>query len=525
MNRQLYLHDLERGEATPIDGTENSQTPFLSPDGEWLGFWNYPEGKLMKIALSGGAPIPLCETPPFHGASWGADGVIVLGMSEKGIWRVSADGGTPEVLVTVDAQKGELAQSPQILPGGNAVLFTLSTARNWDAALVVAQSLESGERRVVLEGGTDARYVPTGPGGPTGHLVYALRSSLFAVSFDPRELRSGDRPIPILEHVARPIGSTSSGVSHFAFSDSGTLAYIPEGTETPPRLVVVDREGQATPLTEERRMYQQIDLSPDGERLAVAIEERGKSDIWIYDIGLDRFGRLTSDGGRGGLWSPDGEWVAFTSDRDGDIAPYRKRVDADDPAEKLLDRELVQGPTAWSPDGKTIIYQEHHPDTRRDLWALPLDGNGEPRPWLRSPFEELRPDFSPDGQWLTYMSYLTGQFEIYVQPFPGPGKRWQISTDGGLCPLWSPDGREIFFEYEKKWMAVTVATEPEFTALAPRVLFGLPDVSGVRRAAVMPDGERFVMIWPGDEAGELQGRELKVVLNWHQELKRLVPVD
>jgi Tol biopolymer transport system component len=219
--------------------------------------------------------------------------------------------------------------------------------------------------------------------------------------------------------------------------------------------------------------------------------------------------------------------VAFLSDRAGDPDLYRKRADFSGPAERILTREYLQTPMSWSSDSKLLIYQEAHPATGRDIWVLPLEGDGEPRPFLQIPFNDRMPDLSPDGRWMAYYSDESGQSEVYVQPFPGPGRRLQISTDGGRNPVWSPNGRELFYVgYPRMIMAVDVVTEPDFTAGTPRVLFEAPHFVGVGRGYdITPDGQRFVMVRRDEEAASpAGGRQLNVVLNWFEELKRLVPV-
>ena len=243
-NSQLYLRAMDRLEATPIRGTEDAREPFFSPNGQWVGFW--ADGQLKKVSITGGAPVILCEATNPFGASWGTDDTIVFGQGTRGIWKVSANGGTPEVLITVDSTEGKLAHGPQILPGGNAVLFTLAPGQKWDDAQIVVQSLERGERKVLINGGKDARYAPT------GHLVYAREGTLLAVAFDLGQLEVTGGPVPIVEGVMD--ADFRTGAAHFSFSKLGSLVYVPGGGGHQLRsgLVWVDRQGQAVPLIEDQ---------------------------------------------------------------------------------------------------------------------------------------------------------------------------------------------------------------------------------------------------------------------------------
>ena len=247
-NSQLYLREMDQMEAVPVRGTEGGggtfgRSPFFSPDGEWLGFW--AEGKLKKVAISGGAPVTLCDAGNPSGASWTEENTIVYGEGSDGIWQVSANGGEPELLVEVE--ESELAHGPQLLPGGKAILFTLAGSSNWDEARIVAQSLDTGERRVLIEGGSDARYLPT------GHIVYALGPTLFAVPFDVRSLELTGGPVSVLDEVRRARGFT--GAAQFSLSRSGTLLYVPGDAGNVSELVWIEGNGQRAPVTDRRTAY------------------------------------------------------------------------------------------------------------------------------------------------------------------------------------------------------------------------------------------------------------------------------
>jgi Tol biopolymer transport system component len=515
-NRQLFLRNMDQMVATPIRGTEsrvttgNTTTPFFSPDGQWIGFF-LAGRQLKKVSVSGGAPVTLCEAAWPVGASWGADDTILFGQPE-GIMRVSANGGNLDLLV--GTEEGEQVRGPQMLPDGESVLFTIASATGptrWDEAQIVVQLLESGERKILWTGGSDARYVPT------GHLVYALEDVLFAVPFDLANLEVTGGPVPIVEDVMTAAGT---GAAQFSFSDTGSLVYVPEDSEQAPvrTLVWVSRQGAATPLTETRRAYRHPRISPDGERLAVTIQ----GDIWVLELARDTLTRLTFEGGYRPIWTPDGETVTFGSGPSAGtgLNIFSKPVDGSAEAEQLTSSEAI--PSSWSPDGKMLVFRETTGrGSGRNVGVLRLDG--EPEIVLGTEFRELHPVLSPDGRWLAYTSDESGRTEVYVQPFPEPGEKSLVSTEGGSEPMWNPHGGELFYRNGDGMWSVAVSTEPAFRAAKPVLLFEgefeLDPWSS--NYDVAPDGRRFVMIRRGEDADQ----QLNVVLNWFEELKRLVPTD
>ena len=518
-NSRLYLREMDQMDAVPVRGTEggvatSGRSPFFSPDGEWLGFW--AEEKLKKVAVSGGAPVTLCDAGNPYGASWTEENTIVYGEGSDGIWQVSANGGEPELLVEVE--ESELAHGPQLLPGGKAILFTLAGSSNWDDARIVAHSLDTGERRVLIEGGSDARYLPT------GHIVYALGATLFAVPFDVGSLALTGGPVSVLDEVRRARGFT--GAAQFSLSRSGTLLYVPGDAGGVSELVWIDRDGQRAPVTDRRAAYRSPRLSPDGRRLAVEIGTSEENDIWILDLERDTSSRLTVGGqSRRPVWSPDGEWVAFGSNRSGTFSVYRRRADFSGEAELLLEDEENLYLQDWSRDG-WLLYNTRGDDGSEDIWAQTLDGSEEPQPVVQTSFTDMEATFSPDGRWVVYMSDASGTFEIYVTPFPDSGRRYQISPAGGIDVVWSPRGDRIFYVSgtRRTLVAVDVATEPEFRAGSPRELFDAEDyVRGIPRDYdVSQDGERFVLVVGSSSDAE---QEMNVVVNWFEELKERVPVE
>ena len=516
-NEQLYLRAMDQLESRPISGTEGADGPFFSSDGQWVGFT--AGNKLKKVAISGGAPMTLSDDANLHGATWGTDDAIIFAPSSgiRGLYQVSAGGGTPVLLTTPDFQNGEISHPwPQLLPGGGAVIYTVGAGGSWDDAQIVVEQIETRERRVLIEGGTHGRYIPT------GHLVYARANTLMAVPFDLARLEVTGSPVPVVEGVMQ---GANSGVAHFAFSDLGSLVYVPGGTQDIERtLVWVNRQGEVEPLAAPPRTYDDPRLSPDGGRLAVQIFG-ATSDVWIYDILRKTMTRLTFEGSNDGpLWTPDGQRVTFDSTRAGGPGSlFWKPADGSGAAEQLTTTSQYRNiATSWSPDGKMLAFSESGVN---DIWVLPFEGESKPQPFLQTPFLEGAARFSPDGRWVAYTSNESGRFEIYVQPFPGPGGKWQISTEGGTEAVWAGNGQELFYRNGEQMLAVDITTQPAFSAGSPELLFEgqyFNDSSVGYPAAnydVTPDGQRFLMI--REEQPEVP--QINVVLNWFEELKRLVP--
>ncbi|MFN2386808.1 MAG: protein kinase, partial [Thermoanaerobaculia bacterium] len=506
---QLYLRSLDQFEVVPIRETEGASIPFFSPDSQWLGF--FAGNKLKKVSLEGGAPQPICDATEVRGASWGADDTIVFGTGTSGLRSVSASGGTPRILSTPDVKQGEVQHYwPEILPGGEAAVF----ANVADVNRVALVSLKTGKRRNLTEG-SKPRYLPT------GHLVFARASGILAAPFDLDRLELTGPPVSLLDGV---MSTAPFNTPLIAFSSNGTLAYAP-GSSPPHSLVWLDRRGALAPLSPEPGAYEEPRLSPDGRRLALAM--RGdNTDVWIQEISRGTLARLTFEPGEDEtpVWTPDGRRVTYSADRSQQPrAVYWKAADGSGTEERLFTSDSHPHVNSWSPDGQTLVFTDFHGVTRGDIWVFPLEGKRTPRPFLETPFNERAARFSPDGRWLAYISNESGRDEVYVQPFPGAGGKWQISTSGGTEPVWSRDGREIFYRSGEKMMAVTVVIGETFSAENPRLLFEgrfVPTRRGDAAYDVSPDGQRFLMVKRIQESIPTQ---LNVVLNWFEELKRRVP--
>ena len=517
---QLYLRALDQLEATAIPGTASAVEPVFSPNGQWIAFW--ADGQLKKIAVTGGAAVMLCETAEPYGVTWPSDETILFATVTAGIWRVPGNGGTPEIIVADEA--GEGLPTPQLLPGGEWVLFWSATTRQ-----IAMHSLLTGERRVLIEGGGDVRYVPT------GHLAYVLDGALLAVPFDAEQRIVTGGPVPLIEGIRQ----APNGLAQVAFSNDGSLVYFRGGLQQANyTLVWVDRSGQpTTPVLESETEVAWPELSPDGTLIAFS---RGSEpryfDIWVRDLDRGVETRLTETRGsdQSPVWTVDGTTVTFTSNPDHPLRAdlFSRPVDLSAEAALVLqleeDPEAVgyQGgiPGSWSPDGSLVFYALV--GETRNIWILPP--GGDPAPLMVTPFNERAPRLSPNGKWVVFVSDQGGEDRVYVTAFPEGGPLLPISTGPGSEAIWSRDGRELLYRNGSEMWSVDVETEPGFTAETPTLLFDapyLPDRNigvGNPNYDVSLDGEHFLMV-----GRTMTGNDTPVVLvqNWFEELKERVPID
>jgi serine/threonine-protein kinase len=507
---QLFLRRLDDPESHPLPGTEGAHTPFFSPDGEWIGFVGVRT--IMKVAVSGGSPIPVGDAPFVSlGAVW-APGVIVLGGVGVGLKVISDEGGDLESLTSLDAVRGEVSHGwPQALPDGETIMFTIGSGEGSRTATV---SLETGDVRFIegIDGATGARYVPT------GHLVFAMGEDLVAAEFDVRNLEVSGLPRSLVEGVHGARSGTFARFSYFSVSSTGTLIFVPGGVESGENtLVWKELDGDTTPVTEHRGSHFYPHLSPDGRFIAV---QEG-NEIWIYDPARGTRNRLTSGGGTDPVWTPDGERITFAAGREGRMSLHWIRADGSGAAEHLYAREHPLFPNSWSPDGSVLAFYEVNPATARDVWVLTQAGDDwEARPFLATPANERSPFFSPDGQWIAYVSDKSGRDEVYVRPYPGPGGEWPISRDGGREPVWPRNGESLYYRQGSNLMAVPVQTGEEVVAGEPRlVVSGGYQIeftaSGSQTYDVSPDGSAILFT---ESVETTPPATVRVVLNWFEEL-------
>ena len=521
-NHQLYLLRLDQLGAQPVAGTSGTpesprsagRSPFFSPDGRSLGFW--ADGELRRVDVDGGTVLSLAETPQPWGVHWALDR-IVFGRGPDGIWQIPAAGGRPELLVSADATVGERTHGPRLLPGGRTVLFT-STTSSWNDAQIVAVRLDTGERRVVIANGVDARYVST------GHLVYTQFGTLFAVPFNADTLEVVGQSVPLPEEVMTATADLT-GAAQFGVSENGTLVYTPAdvGTAEHNALVMTEPEGTSRVLTEGWGPFFGPRLSPDGRQIVVSTTDRLGFTLYKYDVGGGAPLKLTFEAGdRWPTWTPDGAQITFVSDRREPPGVYTMPADVSGEPEVRLERRGVAGPVSWSADTGTLAFMVRDPSTGYDIWIAPPQG--QPTPLLAGPFDETAPALSPRGSTLAYVSNETGQSEVYVRYEAGTGAKVRVSTNGGTAPMWSASGDELFFRNGRDLLAVAVAPGPERDVSQPRVLFdgsypldpfgvGLPTYD-----VAADDG--FVFVAPG---AYQPPTELHVVLNWSRELSTRAP--
>jgi len=513
--QQLYLRAMDSLEARSIPGTEGAVNPFFSPDGQSVGF--FAGGALKKVSVSGGAALTLGVASNPRGANWGSQGMITFApQNVTPLQQVPDAGGTPQPLTQL--QKGDTAHRwPEFLPGGKAVLFVVAqNAINFSNAQIAVQSVGASERRNLIQGGTHPHYAPS------GHLVYAQGGSLMAVPFDPQRLQVTGAAVPVVEGVLQ---SPVSGAAQYSFSATGSLVYLSGGVQSAQsKLVWVSRNGAEQPLAAPAHAYLLPRLSPDGRGVAVTITEQ-ESHIWLYDLARETLTRLTFEGSANNAptWTPDGKRITFNSNKEGATNIFWQLADGSGGLERLTTSEYLLAPSSWSPDGQLLSFYEINPTTQRDIWVLRMSDR-KAQPFLRTKFDEAVPQFSPDGRWLAYISNESGRSEIYVQPYPGPGGKWQISTEGGTEPAWNRNGRELFYRSGDKMMAVEIATQHGFAAGTPRMLFeGRYELAPfpATNYDVSPDGQRFLMVKPSEQ--EAATTQINVVLNWFEELKRKVP--
>jgi eukaryotic-like serine/threonine-protein kinase len=531
----LHVRGLDELEAHVIPGSEAAySSPVFSPDGQSVAYWQ--EGQLRRVAISGGAPVvigPVPENPT--GVFWGLDGTIWFGQL-AGIHRMPATGGTPAVVVP--AQRGEQLGVSQLLPDGDTVLFTLLSQAG---SSVAAQKISTGEGRVLVEDGFAPRYLAT------GHLVYLVDNVLMGVAFDARRLAVTGGAVPVARNVAHvPSRRSLRPFYGYDVAADGTLVHIySPGANNVSQVGLSDRTGTVTPLALPAGTYDTVRVSPDGTRIAAGVADGKQAYVAIWDLdGRTALRRLTFGGNhRYPIWSRDGQRVTYQSDREGDGALYWQRADGTGPAERLTrpekGREHV--PASWSPNDDTLLFTDVPSSTTTFVGAL---WTYERRRGVTAPFAGVSgvaqsPMFSPDGRWVAYASRDQGPFGIYVQPFPATGTRYQLPNLTGsaqsILPVWSPDGTALYFAPRVGQLAVTaVTTRPTFgfgiSIEVPTRFTGTVDggAVSVRSFDLMPDGRFIGLYAPGPlsaAAGTASRQpEIHIVLNWFEELKRLVPV-
>jgi serine/threonine-protein kinase len=513
----LSTRRLDQPRAIPIPGTDGARGPFVSPDGRWVGFW--ADGKLKKVSVDGGSPVILCDASDLLGASWGEGDTIIAALGAPGkLWRIPAEGGVPQVAIDISPES-TWARWPQILPGGQFVMYTATTGAGADRATIEVQSISGGNRKVLVSGGAFGRYLPS------GHLAYVNQGTLYAMPFDLEQLTVHGVAVPVLGDVSY---SPLFGYAQIDVSQTGTLVYR-RGAESGLSVVDwIDRAGKRTPLLAKPGRYAWLRLSPDGRRLAITATESGAGSILLYDIQKGETTRITNRPGvyTGLTWLPNGGSLLFGG------AGGMAWIPTDRPADstRLMDVRVNQTPWSVAPDGRRLAYYDRNPETGFDLWtvavATPTAGLEleTPQPFLRTRAFEVYPSFSPDGRWIAYASNESGAWEVYVRRFPDNGTKVRVSNSGGSVPRWSRNGRELLYRTEaQQVMVVTYTDGPDtFVSTAPRRWSQQPlaDTGVLPNFDIAPDGERVLALMPVARPEDQQSvNHVTFMLNVSEEIR------
>jgi serine/threonine-protein kinase len=521
-SRTLFLRTASDITPRKIRGTDRAMRPFFSPDGRWIGFFRFEGNALMKIPLQGGAPETIARVngtgdPTIHGADWGTDGTIVFGQRSgtsgfMGLSRVSASGGTPTELLSPDLARGEEYGWPQWLPGGEYLLFSIERRGGQATGAVAVLSIKTGQKRVLVE---DAAY---GRLADTEHLLFVRGGNLVAATFNQTRLEISGEPIVVQPDIGYQPGSASADFTLAAASGSAAMVFRDPRYIDPSSLVWVDRQGRGTPTEAVERGFRQPRLSPDGQRLLVDIRDSRSRDIWIYDFRLSQLSRVTTDEGETPIWSPDGSSVAWAGRADGKYHVVLKRSDGSDVERRIWSTDEHIHLNDWAPDGQSLLLNATH-GQQHTLVEVTLQPQVSTRPFRKSKSNEYGATISPDGRRVAFVSDESGPAEVFLTARNGVGKV-QVSSGGGTEPVWSRDGRELFYRSGRRLMSVAAGTAA--LDFGPsRLLFDGPYITSNDRApsyAVSPDGQRFLMMQPVRAAGA----EVVVTLNWLEELKKRI---
>ena len=508
--RRLWLRSLDSFSTQLLPGTEGGAYPFWSPDGRYIAF--FAEGKLKKLDTQSGVIETICPCGNGTTSDWSRDGIILFSNADQSLSRVNAAGGKPEIVTALDVSRGEAIHNhPSFLPDGNRYLFQVFSNENPG---IYVGSLDSKDRKLILPLSSDYANANSTKAvwSPPKYIVYALnRATLLAQAFDPELLKLEGEPFRVAENVI----VTAAGFARFTLSTNGALAFIAGGSADTVQLTWTDRSGKRLGEAGPADRWLQPSLSPDGRFAALIRDEPGTlNSVWILDLTQGATRRFVSEGANlNPVWAPDGKQIAFGSARNSHPNLFLKPLAGSVPEERLLESAFINVPNSWSSDGKFLIYLKNVPQTRYDLWLLPMSGAREPQPLLQTKANEQNGRVSPDGNWLAYVSDELGSLEVYVTQFPQPARSWRISTSGGQRPFWRGDGKELYFVSGNKLMAVSVNGAAEFQAGAPRPLF---EIEGVNYAP-SKDGQRFLVPVATERA---PAPPINVVLNWQAEVKR-----
>jgi len=509
----LYVRRIDAPQPQAFSDTQNAAYPFWSPDSRWIGYFNRAEGTLKKIDTRGGPPISLCRAPNGKGGSWNSDGVIVFSPDANGpLMRVSSAGGDPSQLTEIDADRHNSNRHPRFLPDGRHLLF-LARGITPPQSNLMAVDLESGETTDIMPLVTQAEYA-------NGNLLFVREGALMAQAFDPTGLELTGDAVPVSEGVLVVSGAS---LATFSASDTGVLSYITGQADLQSELEWRDRAGTVDGTLGDPSSYRSLVVSPDDQMAAVLVTDMtiGTDDIWIFDLDRNLRSRFTFDPALDvyPVWSRDSRSLYFASNRGGQQGLFRKDIAGAGNVELILEHDRNLWPSSVSPDGKWLLFSVPGEGSGQDISVVSLEDATNTEPFRHTDFEEAAAVFSPDGRWVAYHSDESEEFEIYVTPFPGPGRRWQVSTSSGAYPEWSADGRQIVFTRMNGVLAsARVRADGEtFEVLGEDELFMMrPPEAGGSYFSIAGDAER-VLIIPG--TSERADSLLHLLVNWPTALK------
>jgi eukaryotic-like serine/threonine-protein kinase len=509
---RLHVRSLDAAEAAALPGTEDAQYPFWSPDSRSIGF--FAGSKLKAVEAEGGPPVSVCSTESdSKGGSWNREGAILFAKgSASTIWRVPAGGGEPVEVTHLDAKRGDNShRHPRFLPDGKHFLYLArSTTTPGEGHALVVASLDGGPEKILLRSPAAAEYA-------SGHVLFLRERTLMARPFDPGRLAFAGNAFPVAENVS--LLSLTSAIGVFTASQNGELLYrVSEGL-TASRLQWLGRDGTPQAVLGDPADYLELSLSPDGRRAAASVRDpnTGNRDLWMFDVARNLGTRFTFDPGNeeSPVFSPDGNWVAFSSNQKGRVGIYRKTTSGSSDQEPLIESKSDTAPGCWSPDGRFLACYESGRETKGDIAFLPLEGDRKPQVFIKTPAFEYPAAFSPDGHWLAYGSDESGKFQIYVTSFPKPGRKWQVSREDGAYAYWRADGKEIVYHgFSGQIWAVEVALRADSVELGvPKPLFKLPIPPKAGGPDIYPtaDHQRFLYL---DRGNPKASALLNLVVNW-----------
>ena len=511
--RGLWVRTIDSLTAQALPGTEDAAQPFWSPDSRFIGF--FAGGKLKRIEASGGSVQVLADALAARGATWSSDGVIVFSPAvADGLYRVAAAGGPVTPITTLDVSKFQTSHCwPFFLPDGKHFIYLARSSQRQNSA-IYAGSIDSKESKLIVNSDAGAAYAAP------GYLFFVRDRSLMSQPFDADKMRLSGEPVPVVEQIGY---SATTARAFFSVSNTGVLAYR-GNIALNGQLAWYDRTGKQLEKVSTVGDFLGFSLSPDQKRIVVSRldVETGNYDLWMIELGRSTSSRFTFDQTNETfpVWSPDGNRIAFGSNKNGATDLFQKSSNGAGGDELLFKSNNLKAPNDWSPDGRIILYNDFDPKTNSDLWVLPLGGDPKPTPVMQTTFSETNGRFSPDGRWIAYESNESGPGQIYVQGFPAGGKT-QVSTLGGFQPRWRGDGKELFYiGPDKKLMAVDIKSDADgIQAGAPRALFDLRigNLPGSPYYDVTHDGQRFLVSVVGEETTPTP---MTVVMNWTADLKK-----